>query len=248
MCFIWCIMDFLIKFTEKPNFATKKVAIQFAKQCNYELIDGVYFVHFTEIDSKLIKLLNFTRGWSTAEFIVEQGKLDSSKVCNVLFCSMYETCTGVCEKVQLIPNYNLGFFVNRLWNYVNRGSFPNPRSYEGQIIDAKYVQKTDDPQIFQINKEIIIAEVKRQIKYPLIFCDKISERKCIEPIESLPIKIKIQNSFEQINFDDEKSDEIDNDGFSESDIKLIEAEANIRAPIYAKAIAKEFEELLKKYR
>ncbi len=243
-------MDFLIKFTAKPNHVTKKLAIQIAKECKYELIDGVYFVYFTEINSNLMKLLNFTRGWRTAEFIVEQGKVDSSKVCDVLFCSMYETCTGVCDKVQLIPNYNLGFFINRLWNFANRGSFPNPRSYEGQIIDAKYVQKTDDPKFFLINKEIIIEEVKKQIKCPLIFCDKISEKKCIEPIASLPNKIKIQGNFERIDPNIEIDKKIDEtfEGFSESTIGAIKAEANIKAPIYAKAIAKELEELFKKYR
>jgi hypothetical protein len=248
-------MDFLITFTEKPKHALKKLAIQIAKECNYELIDGVYFVYFNEINSKLIKLLNFTRGWTAAEFIVDQGKSDSSKIYDVLICPMHENCTGVCEKVHLIPSYNvnLGFFVNRLHNYVGQHFFPNSRSLEGQtideIMDAGYIKKTDDPNIFLINKEKIIEELKKQIKYPLVYCDKINERKCVELIESLPNEIKIKSDIEEDDFDDENIDEINVkfEGFSESTIERIKAEANIKAPIYAKAIAKELEELFKKH-
>jgi hypothetical protein len=242
------ILDFVIKFTEKPNHATKKLAVQIAKECDYKLIDGVYFVHFNEINSKLIKLLNFTQNWTAAEFIVDQGKVDSSKVYDILFCSRYETCNGFCEKVQLIPQYNLGFFITRLHNYIEQNFFPDPRSWEGQILDARYVQKTDDPNICLINKETIIEETKKQIQYPLIYCDKINERKCLDPIESLPNIIEKKICDKQIDLDDVNDDETNEkfEGLTEYNIKFIEAEANIKAPIYAKAIAKELEELFKK--
>jgi hypothetical protein len=246
-------MDFLITFTEKPKHAIKKLAIQIAKECNYELIDGVYFVHFNEINSKLIKLLNFTRGWTAAEFIVDQGKADSSKVYDVLLCYRHERCNGVCEKVHLIPSHNFGSFINYLHYFVEDRFLQNSRSWEGRIIDemmnARFLQKTDDPKIVLINKETIIEELKKQIKYPLVYCDKINEGKCVELINSLPNEIKIKSDIEQNDFD-ENNDDIDEkfEDFSESSIEEIKSEANIKAPIYAKAIAKELEELFKKYR
>ena len=246
-------MDFLITFTEKPKHATKKLAIQIAKECNYELKDGVYFVHFNEINSKFIKLLNFTRGWTGAEFIVDQGKADSSKVYNVLLCYRHETCNGVCEKVKLIPSNNFGSIINFLRYFLENRFLPNSRSWEGQIIDemmnAGFIQKTDNPKMILINKATIIEELKKQIKYPLVYCDKINERKCVELINSLPNEIKIKSDIEQNDFD-ENNDDIDEkfEDISELSIEQITLEANIKAPIYAKAIAKELEELFKKYR
>lgn len=243
-------MDFLITFTEKPKHAIKKLAIQIAKECNYELKDGVYFVHFNEINSKFIKLLNFTRGWTGAEFIVDQGKDDSSKVYDVLLCYLHERCNGVCEKVCLIPSHNFGSFIKNFHYYFENSFLPNSRSWViDEMINARFIQKTNDPKMILINKETIIEEFKKQIKYPLVYCDKINEGKCVKLINSLPNEIKIKSDIEQNDFD-ENNDDIDEkfEGFSELSIEEITSEANIKAPIYAKAIAKELEELFKKYR
>jgi len=240
-------MNFLFKFMEKPNNATKKIAVQIAKECKYELKDGIYYVYFDEINLKLKKLLYLTCRWTNTEFIVDQGKADSLKVYDIFFCPYRETCGGICQKVELIPRYKISSFISRLNDFCRFGF--SIWHEESQFVEYGYIQKTDDPRIYLINKRIIIDEVKKQLNYPLVYCDKLEEKKCLELIDSLPetINIEFQGEAKIHNDDTDNNDfEMKFTGFSEALIDEMKAEANIKAPIYAKAIAKELEELLKK--
>lgn len=242
-------LNFLITFPEKPRHETKKIAIKIAEECNFEIKDGSYYVYFHTIDQKFLKLLNLTRGWSTSNFIVDNGKADSSEVRKILFCHLFDNCSGICERVKLIPYYNLSFFVYRLKNYFDGGFIGNSRSIEGEIMNSGYISKTDDPTTYTINKKKILEEVKSQIKDALIYCEKINEKTCLDLIESLPNQIKIRSHEQHVQTDDKDENEFDDqfEGYSESEKKQIREEAEIKAPIYAKAIAEELDVLFKKY-
>jgi hypothetical protein len=245
-------MEFLIKFSKKPMNPKRRMAIEIARKCNATFEDGYYLVRFHEINQNLRDLLRLTSGWSTSEFIVEGHTGDISEIRRVVYCERREICNGVClfghdyylnldRIIQNCKKYETLESDSRLWRVDN------------EYLVHHFIKFNDAKTRAILNKEVIIAHLKKELQAPLKYCDMITEEKISEKINALPESFiltpyrdcSITQKETNLGFDDEEfDDEYSNDGeefkgLTEYQKAKLEAMAKVIAPIFAQAFMEE---------
>ncbi len=242
-------MKFIVKFAEKPKNEKKKMAIRIANDCICEIKDGIYSVHFNEINQNLRDLLRLSGDWSTAEFIVDEGNADPVEVERVVNCYDRSECKGMC-RLWILPHYNLDRLIYAFTKDNSLDFLPSLSNINEFFVEHGLLLKDPSDDKYIVNKEEIRNLVKKRLSYAQQYCEKIDESKMLSKIDELPNEIVVHSRKETIEDVEESDQEYDEDEgeieiLTENEISKIKAIAEVIAPIFSKAIMAEFEIVLK---
>jgi len=261
-------MEFLIKFTEKPKNEKRKRAIEIAKKCDTTFEDGIYTVRFNEINKNLRDLLILSSDWATTDFISGDGSEDSHDVERVINCCYRGNCGGICD-LRIFREYNVFRLVEAITRYKKMESWTYMGDIDDSLVDEGILVKDPAGSRYNVYEDKILDLVKTRLKYAIKYCNEINQGKIIAAINTVPDFITIHGSREshqkqnqqtpttteeeydaEEDYDEEYEEDEEEEkfeGFTDVQIAIIKAKAELVAPIYAKALISEFQGFFDEY-
>ena len=226
-------MDIQVIFNEKRLSPEKQAAIDIAKKNEHVNEKGVFKVKFQKICPDLYRLLGLCRYWKTSSVLINNQEEDFSPVLETSYCSLTTDCSSNCDKgsFDYIP------LIKSLSDIIEGNNVTEPIMdwLKEDILCVDSFERQKDG-YFIIDKEKLKKEIERTYSIPMNICPKFDKEKIMNQIDSLPKKFKLPE--ESL---DKKSD---SDFFDADTLEELEAKAEIVAPIFAEAIAKEFDKVI----
>ena len=226
-------MDFTVVFSSERMTQSKREAIEIAKRHDANDENGVYKVKFDKRSSDLTNLVNLCSTWKNTHFLIKNKEIPSFEIDEVLFCEERRQCDGSCEH----GNSPCDSLLDQIARCVDDpyDSELDPEWLTEMVITNKSFEKLSDGS-FRINKDCLKSDIDKNYFIPLNICEKIDLKKYYTQIDSLPNTFTIPS----IEFDVRK-------GKSSFDIKDRQEwadAAEVLAPIFARAVRDEFEQVI----
>lgn len=225
-------MDLTITFSSDRMTAAKREAIDIAQRQRAENSDGMYKVKFDKRSKDLTELINLCSSWKLSYVLIKTEKYSFDEVCEVLYCDDRQKCDGRCE-------HGFSDYVCLLDEIQKCADDPDNEDIDSEwmmetVSDHKSFEKQSDGS-FKIKKDALKQAIEKTFVIPINVCEKFDLKKILKQIDTLPDTFSIPavdegNRTGSSSLDDERE-------------KIIET-ANLVAPIFAKAVAKELEYII----
>jgi hypothetical protein len=215
--------DITLIFSKKPSNSNKKEAIRIAEMCNHDMDEERYFVHFTQPDNNLQKLLKLSRGWTTSKIIIDEEESTPRDAFNTFFCQEKPFCDGFCNHLHCLPDLD-DIDVEDDTAYINKEYISEKWALEKL---GPFLSKIDDNN-FKLIKDRLKEKIKEDISFELKYCEKIDANKMLSLVDAFPNTISIVDS--------DEATEARLENAIEANMARYELQAEIMADIIAKRI------------
>lgn len=223
-------MDLTIVFSSDKLTPAKKEAIDIAQRHGAKKSDSIYKVKFDKRCKDLTQLVDLCFSWKLSHILIKDEKYSVSDLWQVLYCENRRKCDGECEH-----GYSAHFYlIDEIENCVedpDNGDI-NSEWMNETVSDLESFEKQQDG-TFKIKKDLLKQEIEKNYVIPINVCDKFDLNKIFARIDALP------NTFSIPTIDEDNISEYSS--LDDDQRKKIIETAQLVAPIYAKAVAKELE-------
>ena len=180
-------MNIRFKFYLKSRSQNKAEAISLAENLEYYEENDFYIVKFESIyDEDLLKFCRLLASVKGSEVLIDdQEPIEALDFYKKVKCENKTICKGICKNVRL-GNRAIDKFT--LLNPITDGIMYTENGY---LIDSiiDYLDETDDPNRFKLNKEMLLGDVKQKTELEGRLCDKFDLARLESEIKTLPDEI-----------------------------------------------------------
>jgi tetratricopeptide (TPR) repeat protein len=164
---------------------------------------------------------------------INNNEVGISDVFDVLYCSAINECNSKCDKGFSKYIDVIRWISNAIEGKENELLDPHFLLEELLCLDSFERQKDGT---FTIDKKKLKKEIEREYSLPISICQKFDKNKIMSQVDALPDKFTLPEEYL-----DEKTEF---NLFDKDTIEGLQVKAEIVAPIFAKAIAKELEKVI----
>lgn len=222
-------MDLTVVFSSDRMNAAKREAIDIAQRNGAEVSNDMYKVKFNKRCKDLTELVDLCSSWKRSHVLIGTEKYSFDEACEVLYCENRRKCDGRCE-------HGFSDYVYLLDEIEKCAVDPEDEDIDSDwlletVSEHKAFEKQPDGS-FKIKKDALKQAIEKTFVIPINVCEKFDLKNFVKQIDALPDIFSIPSgdgsSRSESCLDDDERE------------KIIET-ANLVAPIFAKAVAKELE-------
>jgi len=221
-------MNLTVIFNESRLTQEKKAAIEIAKKYEHVFRNGVYKVKFSKNCPDLLRLLELCTNWKTASVSIDNNDVGISDVYDVLSCSAINECNSKCNKGFSQYIDVIRWISNAIEGKENE--FLDPHFLLEELLCLDSFEGHGEG-TFTIDKKKLKKEIEREYSIPISICQKFDKNRILSQVDALPDKFTLPEEYLDENAEFNYFDKDTKEG--------LQAKAEIVAPIFAKAIAKE---------
>jgi len=181
----------VVRFSKKTGSVTLNDAIKLAEKCEHYTEGDYYFVHFTEPDNNLQKLLDLIKSLKATQVSLDDAEVDVRTLYNTVFCPDKLLCEGICTHPK-IGWMGLSDFLERV--QIEKGvGYVDEFGIQSL---TQFLEKTGDKK-FKLNKDKLLEYVKTEWFFELEHCSVINAKKTLDLVNKLPDTIEVRNRLDE---------------------------------------------------
>jgi tetratricopeptide (TPR) repeat protein len=226
-------MDLTIVFSSDRVTPAKREAIEIAHRNGAEDKNGMFKIKFDKRCKDLTELIDLCESWKLSHALIQTKKYTVPEVSEVLYCENRRKCNGRCE-------HGFSDYIFLIESIGECAEDPEDKDIDVEwlmesVSDLDSFKKQPDGS-FRIDKDHLKKAIENSFVIPMNVCDKFNISAIHEMIDDLPNGFSIpevkggRKSGSSVLDDDQRE-------------KIIET-AHLVAPIYAKAVAREIENVI----